>query len=267
MTIIEKMLNGDDFTSTEQNIVQFILNNRYQLEGLTIQEVTKNTYSSNATVIRVCHKLGFTGFRDFYHALLKEMESNKYIVNSIDYNMPFQIKDSTDDVVNSIYSLYAESIVLVQSCLNAHALDQIVTCMINAKRIFFIGMGDVKLTIKSAMNKLYKINCFPILLSENNEEQHLYPYITSNDCAFFITYRGTNNSYEEGMKILKKNHVNTIVLTANENSLLVKNSNFHICIPNQEKEKKIGTFYSQLAFQYVLNIIFALIYKRKQSIY
>ena len=38
----------------------------------------------------------------------------------------------------------------------------------------------------------------------------------------------------------------------------------HLIIPHKEKDEKIATFYSQLAFNYILSIIYSLIYKRNK---
>ena len=37
-------------------------------------------------------------------AFLVELESNKYIVNSVDYTVPFETKETTDSIINRMYS-------------------------------------------------------------------------------------------------------------------------------------------------------------------
>ena len=59
MTIIERMQSNMDFTDTEENIIHYILENPYSLMDITIGELAKNTYSSNATIVRFCKKMGF----------------------------------------------------------------------------------------------------------------------------------------------------------------------------------------------------------------
>ena len=104
MTILERMQAEGDFTDTEKNIIQYILSNPSSLKEGTIGNIAKNTYSSNATIVRLCKKLGFQGIRDFRQAFLVELESNKYIVNSVDYTVPFETKETTDSIINRMYS-------------------------------------------------------------------------------------------------------------------------------------------------------------------
>ena len=119
MTILEQMRSEGDFTDTEKNIIQYILSDPSSLKEGTIGNIAQNTYSSNATIVRLCKKLGFQGIRDFRQALLVELESKKYIVNSVDYTVPFETKETTDSIINRMYSLYKEGIDLLQSTIAA----------------------------------------------------------------------------------------------------------------------------------------------------
>lgn len=261
MTILEQMQAEVDFTDTEKNIIQYILSNPSSLKEGTIGNIAQNTYSSNATIVRFCKKLGFQGIRDFRQAFLVELESNKYIVNSVDYTVPFETKETTDSIINRMYSLYKEGIDLLQSRIDPRQMERIVECLTRSDRIFIMGFGDAKIAAKEFINKMVKINYFPVLATDNREELHVFPHITQKDCVLFITYGGKHASFDKGMKVLKRNHVKTMIITANEKSQLARECMYHIYLPDCEKEKKIGTFYSQLAFQYILNLLYALIYR------
>ena len=96
MTILEQMQTEGDFTDTEKNIIQYILSDPSSLKEGTIGNIAQNTYSSNATIVRLCKKLGFQGIRDFRQAFLVELESNKYIVNSVECTRSIRNKENRD---------------------------------------------------------------------------------------------------------------------------------------------------------------------------
>lgn len=260
MKIIDQLKEGK-FTCSEEEVVHYLLEHQDELFDLTINELASLTYTSNATVIRVCHKLGFSGYKTMKIALLNEIEANKYISKDVDYSIPFHKQETSEMIVQNIYSLYRDSISLIHSELDIDTLEKIVRCFVSSKRIFIFGIGDAKITAMNFINKLIKINCFPILATEHNEELHIVKNLTSDDCAFFISYSGNYMSYNECTQILNQNNVPIITLTANGNGYLVKRSQYCLCIPNYEKDNKIATFYSQHAFIYILSIIYSLIYK------
>ena len=61
---------------------------------------------------------GYTGFKDFKLAFIKELESQKYIHQSINFNSPFYQQESISQIINNMSSLYKESIDLINSQLD-----------------------------------------------------------------------------------------------------------------------------------------------------
>jgi len=129
------------------------------------------------------------------------------------------------------------------------------------KRIFIFGHGDSQITALNFINKLVKINIFPVLATAYNEEIYISEGMQKGDFALFISYQANSQVFNECLKILNKKGISTALITANEKGKLCDYSKYIICIPDYEKENKIATFYSQLAFMYILNNLYAIIYK------
>ncbi|WRK54774.1 hypothetical protein SD457_07710 [Coprobacillaceae bacterium CR2/5/TPMF4] len=60
MTQLEFELN---FSNSEKNIAKYILDNGENVLNLSIKELAKETYTSPATIVRLCQKLGLDGSR------------------------------------------------------------------------------------------------------------------------------------------------------------------------------------------------------------
>ena len=54
-----------DFSHSEKEIAHYILNEGEKVLNLSIKELAKKTYTSPATIVRLCHKLGLEGYGDF----------------------------------------------------------------------------------------------------------------------------------------------------------------------------------------------------------
>lgn len=264
MTILEKMKLRNTYTDTEIVVINYILNHVSILPTMTIGHLAKESYSSNATIIRLCQKLGYDGYKDFKISLLKEVEASKYTVSTIDYSIPFQVEQSKETIINSMFSLYKESITIIHSKLDNQELDDIANCLMNASRIFIFAVGDAKITAMGFMNKLMKINCFPILATEHHDEYGVSKQMNTQDVALFISYSAKNDKFQDCINVIHKKGSKIVTLTANEDSYLNKQSDYSICIPDCENDNKIATFYSQLGFLYVLSIIYALLYNQYQ---
>ena len=111
MSLIKQMREETSFSEGERQIAEYLLTNPW--EDLTIRQLAERTYTSNATIIRMCRRLGYEGFRPFKTDFIKEMESNKYLVESVNYDQPFQEKEGTYDIIRSMGTLYKESVDLI----------------------------------------------------------------------------------------------------------------------------------------------------------
>ncbi|MCD8028146.1 MAG: SIS domain-containing protein [Erysipelotrichaceae bacterium] len=134
--------------------------------------------------------------------------------------------------------------------------------IIESNRLFIYSIGDTNLTVRNFMNKLLKINIYPISATDNHEEIYTSQNVQKNDCVLFVSYSGLSHHYEECINIIKPTHCPIMLITANTKSPLVSLADDIILIDDKEKDERIATFYSQLAFQYILTLLYALIYRR-----
>ena len=229
------------YTETEKEVIDYLMNHLDLLDELSISDLAKKTYTSNATIIRLCRKAGYSGYKALKVDLIKEREANKYIVENVDYTTPFQFNETTEEIMKNMFSLYQESIKQVYSSLDIDVLKSMADEIIHKKRIFLFSYGDTQTTVINFTNKLVKVNIFPTL------------------ATLIISYRGQERLLE-CVQTLTKNHVRIGLITANKKNSLMAYCDDLIMIPDCEKENRISTFYSQLAFQYVLSNLYAIIY-------
>ena len=107
------------------------------------------------------------------------------------------------------------------------------------------------------------MNLFPIFVKENDDEISITKQIRHDDVAIFVSYDQYTEEFKNVIDQVLASACDTILITANPNSRLYRAATVAITIPQAEKERKVATFYSQFAFQYILNLIFALLYKNK----
>lgn len=167
---ILQQLKENHYTESEQQVIDYLLDHLEDLTLLSINDLAKKSYTSNATIIRLCHKVGYQGYRQFKLALLQELEANKYMVSQVDYTIPFQVNETSEQIIQNMFSLYQESIQQVYHHLSIKTLNKIATLMVQKKRVFIYGYGDSQITAANFINKLAKINLFPILATQYGEE-------------------------------------------------------------------------------------------------
>ena len=255
--------NDLKYTSSEQAIIQYLETNPEKFDELTIGSLARASLTSNASIIRLSRKAGFKGFKNLKVALIKQRELQRYHNNDVDFSFPFLPIDELEKINTSMNDLYLNSINLLRDKIQITEIEQAAKTILRAKRIFVYGIGDSGLSAKSFINKVNKLNLFPNFVKENDDEISITKQIKHDDVAIFVSYDQYTEEFKNVIDQVLVSACDTILITANPNSRLYRAATVTITIPQAEKERKVATFYSQFAFRYILNLIFALLYKNK----
>lgn len=261
MSLIKNLNNQNLFTQSEIMVVDFIKNNPDLIVNTSINELAKETFSSRTSIIRICKKLGFKGFKDFKIEYTRNIEALKYLNRQIDYSFPFKEDESTLQILNSISNVYKNCIDLINSEINIQELEEIVKTLINSNHVYIFARGDTEISAHNFINKCVKIGKLFHFANQFGDQLYYAKYSNKDDCCLFITY-DKNDYYYDCLREAMKKKCKIIVISAYQDNFLVKYSHYKIIIPHQESTyEKISTFYSQQSFQYILSIIYAMMYK------
>lgn len=261
--LLQQIKTMPDYTNTEKVIADYILAHTDSAEQLTIQSLAKETYTSNASIIRFTKKLGLDGFKAFKLELVKSLQQNNHVLSEINPNIPFEHDDSILKISHEIKELTQQTITANYQLLDEQKLFQATRILYDAKRIFLFAVGDSQIRTESFQNKLWKINQYTILATDRSEWAVHATNMTSKDCAFFISYDSKSKQDLQAAKLLKSRGVPSILLTSYVTSPLSKITDICLAVPNIEdkSEMKIATFASQIAIDYILNVLFAILYQ------
>jgi len=252
----------NNFTPNEKSIASYILTHKELMLHLNIQELAKATYTSHSAINRLTHKLGLSGFKEFSIKLAREFQQDAQNISNIDPNYPFALGESSLQVAKDIAELMKETIEKNFAFMDEASLSEAAHLLDHAKRIFIYALGDSQIRAKSFQNKLIKINKYVVITTELSEWAYHTINLTSQDCAIFLTYHEKSPIFLKAAQHFSRENIPFITITANHQSELAHMSTICIQVPNDEtKHAKIGTFSSQIAFDYVLNVIYSCIFQ------
>lgn len=110
MSVIERLHAKENFTRSEAELADFILQNADATVNMGISDLASAAGKSNGTIIRLCRKVGSTGWREFKLDLVASIERARRNMRDIDPNKPFEGETSTASVMRSISVLQCEAI-------------------------------------------------------------------------------------------------------------------------------------------------------------
>lgn len=248
------------YTDTEKDVIHYIEQNINKIDDLTITDLAKKSHTSNATIIRLSHKVNCDGFKALKVKIIKERENNHYLNNNVDFSFPFSPIDDSETIKSSITNLYLNSLAVLREQTDISSIMEAADMIINSDNVFMFGVGDTGITVRSFINKVNKLSIYPIFANENGEQDNLVTHLKSNDLAIFTSYDSYEREFGYELNEAQK-RCKTILITAKPDTIYKDKVDLVISVPSEEKEKKVATFFSQFAFQYVFNLIFAFLYK------
>ena len=77
MELRKKMERAEGLTASERAAADYILKNEAEIGKMPLTALAKSSFSSNSTLIRLCRKLGFHGYKDFQLAWMLELRERE----------------------------------------------------------------------------------------------------------------------------------------------------------------------------------------------
>lgn len=264
MLLIDKLRIKDGLTDTEKRIADYILQNLAEIPSLNVETIAKHTYTSHSSVIRLAKKMGYDGFKNFRFGIAEMAHSQMFHPAFVDANFPFASTDPAEDILKKMADLTISTIHKTRAQMDSAIMEQAAETIEKAQRVFLFALGDSQIRARSFQNKLVKINKYLIVADEYGDDAWSAANLCPNDCAIFITYRGKNAQYQKILKHLTSIAVPSIVITGNPKAKISKLADLAIVASHDELDfLKVGTFSSQVAFEYILDALFALMYAKE----
>lgn len=246
---------------TSKIIAEYLLSGTTDIDQLNVKDVAKETYTSQASVIRFIQKLGFAKWRCFVKEYIHEQIVTEEL-GMVNVNLPFSKNSTMTDVIRNVAALEIESIKNTQHLLNTDDINEIVKEIDKANRIVIFSLQPNYYIAKSFKRKLLSIGK-NIEVAEVGQFGLKAASLNEDDCAIIISYSGSEflQSVTQVEK-LRKNMTKVVAITSESNNFLIKNSDYQIKIPiNEHLSNKIANYASEVAVNFILDILFSAIFK------
>lgn len=263
MSIMTQLEFELEFSESEKEIARYILNHGDDVLSMSVKELAKNTYTSPATIVRLCKKIGLEGYNDFKIKYSAELQYDLHHSNRIDVNFPFEKKDTHPMICHKLASLSEEVIADTIKLIDFEQLEKIVDLLYQSHDIDIYGSGNSLLAAMSFQHKMMRIARNVNLKALHGEQVFLSYNSDKKRIAVIISYSGETHDLIQIAQILKEKKTPIIVLTSIGDNHLSHYADYILNIGSREKIfTKIAPFASQVSMEYLLNVIFSCIFQK-----
>ncbi len=205
--------NYDNIFSAEKKVADYVLANPNQTVELNVSELAKASGVSDATVVRMCHHIGYSGYYQFRITLARDL-GKRWQEESV-------VTDHKDAVAR-LFASYAEAIAAVGRRIDEKAIRECANLLKNADMVHIIAAGNSsnisrymgfrleRMGIKSVYDDLPEYYINHINLSKKGE------------VLVAISKSGISKSVVRGMELAKERGLRSIAITASAQSPVSK---------------------------------------------
>ena len=242
-------------TETEENVVRYLLEDTEIAATLTIHELAKRTYSSSSTIIRLCKKLGFKGYKDFSKSMVYELANRKD--PEIKYDRDIEKDSSLQEVTDKILYRSIAALEKTRALIEPEILQNCVHLLEKSSKIVFFGVGSSLLVGQDAQAKFMRINKICFCEADFQAQLVMAKNMDELDVGIIISYSGLTGEMLDIAAILKKRKVPIISITRFADTELSAMADYKLWVASSEYLVRSAAMTSRLAQLYVIDILYA----------
>ena len=246
----------------EKKVVEYIMQNPERIIKLSITELSEECDSGEATIFRVCKKLGYKGYQELKIKIASEViEPIKDIHEEVSEN---------DNILIIMEKVFKSTIYSLEKTLKINksdAIEKSVTFLSKAETIAFFGMGGSAALAFDAYHKFLRTGKKCEYHSDTHLQAMIAGLLKKGDCIIAISNTGSNKELIENLAIAKENGVNIISITSNNKSPIGKVSDEVLLSYGKGKSFKSEATESKISALAIIDTLFVAVCLKNKSEY
>lgn len=207
-------------TETEEAILDYFESSLPSSVYTNLNDLSSILYTSNATIVRFCQKLGLKGYNEFKYQVRSELAAR---------NKPMF---SSDDLITHSVALFKDNI----EAIDPEKLEAIVDYLTSSRPIYIYGSYLSSLAAKYLQTVLNTLDYPSILIEWQRLLNGLTYGISSDAVLFIITAHGDAERYLPVFQRAREQQATTILLTCEADSPLIPLSSIYLCTNDRNEE-------------------------------
>lgn len=245
-----------DMTRTERTVAEYVEPRLDAVPAMSIQQLARNSGTSEASVMRFCKTLGYRGYRDFtlsVSAALGAMEETDGEKKYTD----IRPGDDLDTILENVSFNNRRSIEDTLSVLDRAAVARAVELLCRAPRVDWYGLGASGLVCQDAQQKFLRINKRCQAFSDGHSIQTAAALLGKEDVAVLVSNSGTTEEILDALDLVKACGAKSIAVTRYSRSALAQGVDVVLHISTPEVTFRSGAMGSRIAMLNIVDILFS----------
>ncbi|GAA4937823.1 MurR/RpiR family transcriptional regulator [Streptomonospora halophila] len=241
----------------EQRVAQRIVDDPERVAASSITQLAKDCDTSEATVIRFCRTIDFTGYRELRLALATEAgQARGAGISAREVAGDINPDDTLVTVVEKIAYTDARAVEDTAAQLDTEVLQAVVDRMAAARRIDIYGVGASAFVAADLQQKLHRIGVTSFAWSDNHVMLTSAALLNEHDVALAVSHTGTTIDTINALAEARRRGAATVAVTNFPRSPISEAADYILTTAARETTFRSGATASRLAQLTVIDCLF-----------
>ena len=255
MSVLIKLRDNRNLSVAENQVREYILKYPKKVMEYTVYDLARASFTSPATIVRLCKKIDIKGF-----ARLKVLlaEETKYF-----QDMKLNLLDTTtiekEDTPHAIIEkITVKTIEETRVLVNEKALMDVVRLMEKAVTIDFYGAGASNMVAMDGQFKFMRIGKNVITYQLYDRQYVQAVNSDASHVGIIVSYSGETKEMIKIAGILQKNGTPVVAVTSSGENSLNRIADYNLFVTAKETVFRSGAMASRTAQLYIIDLLYAL---------
>jgi RpiR family transcriptional regulator, carbohydrate utilization regulator len=240
-----------ELKEAEKRVAEYILQNPNDIIHYSITELAETCKSGEATVFRLCKRLGYKGYQE-----LKIKVASEVVSPIEDIHEEIREEDNSFIILQKIFNSNIYSLNQTMKMNDSHKVDEAVKVLSNCERIAFFGMGGSAALAFDAYHKFIRTRKRCEYQNDTHIQAMTAAVLGERDCIVAISNTGSNKELTENLGIAKSNGTKIITITSNIKSPIAKVSDIVLVSFGKEYKFKSEAMESRISALALIDCLF-----------
>lgn len=241
-------------SSAERGVVKFILEHPEIAAQNSVHELAASSFSSSSTIVRLCHKLDFKGYKELQKSLLYELAMRRESRSREEKEIVKE--DSIEDIV---YKVTYKNIISLEDTMRLMDTEILKTCarlLTSCECVSLFGMGSSLLVARDLHLKLLRVDKNCRICDDWHAQLLQARNINKNDLAIMISYSGLTEETITCAEAVKRNGAPILAITRFDRSPLAQIADYTLSVAATELIFRSGAMSSRISQLNVVDILY-----------
>ena len=244
-------------TPLEAKVVDTVFALRDFSDDTSLKQIADDAGVSEAMVVKITKKLGFSGYRDFRTAVSQYNRQP-----TAEMHQELSADDTSQEIVQKVFRTSINALEETLSILDMEAFDRAADLIHRAKQRDFYGVGGSAQIARDVAHKFLRIGVRASVFDDSHMMLMSASLVEEGDVAIGFSHSGNTTAVIEAIQLARRNGARTIAITNYNSSALAHAADVVLCSTAQGSPLMGENAAARIAQLNILDAVFVAVAQR-----